>query len=140
MCCASSRLGSGSGVLLGAATGIAITIAAGPSYGAGFGLWAVAAAILIGGIGGLLVGTVTGTVLHLLASTVILRNRAHGLSPARLSPVAFLITGLASFALLDVLFHGSPGILIYPPAAAAALLAIPLGRRLPLSRQPPKGQ
>jgi hypothetical protein len=98
------------------------------------------AATLIGGVGGLVVGMVTGTVLHLLAGAAILGNRAQGLSPARLSAVAFLITGVASFALLDVLFHGSPGILIYPPAAAAALLAIPLSRRLPLSRQPPKRQ
>ena len=135
-------MGSCSGALLGAAAGIAITLAAassGQSYGPGFGLWATGVAILIGGIGGLIVGIVTGVLLRLLAGTMILRNSAHGLSVARVSVAAFVISGHACFGLLDALFQGSPGVLIYPAAGAAALLAIPLSRRLLLRRQPPNG-
>ena len=139
LCCVSARLGTLGGVVVGALTGIVLTVVTatsdGASYAAGLGLWLFGISVLFGGAAGLLVGAINGTFLRALALTRILRNRSDNLSQPRVSAAAFLISGLCSFALLSILLPGSPG-LIYPLTGAAALLAVPLSRKLPLDHRP----
>jgi len=133
---AAACLGMIGGMALGALSGVlfaADAVYSMPGYGdyaASLGLFALPFFIAGGLLAGGLVGILDGLVLAALSETPVLRTVA-GLRRTRSTVVVAFTTGLSGFGVLHLVFGPNGGLIIYPVTAAAALVSVPLSRRLP---------
>jgi hypothetical protein len=137
-------LGGLGGAFLGAAGGVLMLAAIlasylGSAYGAVLGLFALITALVTGTVAVVLVGALDGLVMTLVVH-VCARPGKGGLGSQHVALAACVTTLAGGTAVLEVVTRGMNGAFIYVPAAAAALLAWPMSRRLPITRYRDSGE
>jgi hypothetical protein len=130
-------LGALGGALLGAIGGGVILTATiltfhGSEFGDTEGLFALVVATVIGTLVGLMVGALNGVVIVSLVH-IWQQRSAHGIDRTRVAVAATATTLVGGLAILGLVMHGMGVMFICCPAVAAALLAWPMSRRLPLT-------